>query len=166
MAKKVFISHKNTDAMLAAKVARRVQMNGLQTYLDVIDDALAKDGPDLADLLLQRMSSCDQLIAVVSTATKDSWWVPWEIGVGSEKGFRMASYSENYVSLPSYLEKWPDLRTDVDIDLYCKMSKRSGAEVERRTRTLLSEDNRMNVRKGEALDFHKVLRSELKRQRW
>lgn len=166
MAKRVFISHKNTDATLAAKVAWRVKINGVQTYLDVIDDALAKDGPDLADLLLQRMSSCDQLIAVVSTATKDSWWVPWEIGVGSEKGFRMASYSESYVSLPSYLEKWPDLHTDADIDLFCKLSQRADAEIERRTRTLLSEDNRMNVRKGEALDFHKALRSELKRQRW
>lgn len=166
MAKKVFISHKNTDATLATKVARRVQFNGVQTYLDVIDDALAKDGPDLADLLLHRMSSCDQLIAVVSTATKDSWWVPWEIGVGSEKGFRMASYSESYVSLPSYLEKWPALHTDADIDLFCKLSLRADAVIERRTRTLLTEDNRMNVRKGEALDFHKALLSELKGQRW
>lgn len=166
MAKKVFISHKNTDATLAAKVARRVQMNGVATYLDVIDDALAKDGPDLADLLLQRMSSCDQLIAVVSIATKDSWWVPWEIGVGSEKGFRMASYSESYVSLPSYLEKWPDLHTDADIDLFCKLSQQVDAEIERRTRTFLSEDNRMNVRKSEALNFHKALRSELKQLRY
>jgi hypothetical protein len=166
MAKKVFISHKDTDSTLAAKVASRVQRNGVQTYLDVIDDALAKDGPDLADLLLQRMASCDQLIAVVSTATKDSWWVPWEIGVGSEKGFRMASYSESYVSLPSYLEKWPALHTDADIDLFCKVSQRVDAEIERRTRAMLSEDNRMRVRKSEALNFHKALRTELKRLRY
>ncbi len=52
MPSKVFISHKNTDAALAEKVARRVRVNGLETYLDTIDDALVKDGPDLADLLL------------------------------------------------------------------------------------------------------------------
>lgn len=162
MAKKVFISHKNTDSALAARVAQRVRLNGLDTYLDVIDDALVKDGPDLADLLLERMSKCDQLIAVVSESTKTSWWVPWEIGVGSEKGFRMASYSERSISLPSYLEKWPDLHSDLDIDLYCKLSERADAEIRSRTRTILNENARMNIRKSEALDFHKTLRAELK----
>lgn len=166
MAKKVFISHKNTDSVLATRVARRVRLNGLETYLDVIDDALVKDGPDLADLLLERMSKCDQLIAVVSTTTKDSWWVPWEIGVGSEKGFRMASYSESHVSLPSYLEKWPDLHSDSDIDLYCKFSAKADDEIQRRFRTVLSEDRRLNIRKSEAQDFHNDLRAQLKRQRW
>ena len=87
---KVFISRKNTDSLIAEKVARRVRANGLSVYLDTIDDALTKDGSDLADHLLRRMGQCQQLIAVVSSATKTSWWVPWEIGVGAEKGFRMA----------------------------------------------------------------------------
>ena len=52
MPSKVFISHKNTDSALADTVARRVRANGLETYLDTIDDALVKDGPDLSDLLL------------------------------------------------------------------------------------------------------------------
>jgi hypothetical protein len=166
MAKKVFISHKNTDSLLAARVAHRVRVNGLDTYLDVIDDALLKDGPDLADLLLERMSKCDQLIAVVSESTKTSWWVPWEIGVGSEKGFRMASYSERYISLPSYLEKWPDLHSDSDIDLYCRLSERADAEIRNRTRSMLNEDAHLSIRKGQALDFHKALRAELKRFRY
>ncbi|MFV0409046.1 MAG: TIR domain-containing protein [Paracoccus sp. (in: a-proteobacteria)] len=165
MANKVFISHKNTDSILATKVARRIQLNGVQTYLDVVDDALAKDGPELAGLLLERMSTCDQLIAVVSMSTKDSWWVPWEIGVGSEKGFRMASYSESYVNLPSYLEKWPDLHSDADVDTFCRLSKQADTEIRRRAQASFSEDTRMNIRKGEARDFHKALRSELGRQR-
>ncbi|WPZ22270.1 toll/interleukin-1 receptor domain-containing protein [Sulfitobacter faviae] len=162
MANKVFISHKNTDAALATKVARRIQANGLETYLDTIDDALVKDGPELADLLLARMSSCQQLIAVVSSQTKDSWWVPWEIGVGSEKGFRMASYSESYISLPSYLEKWPALHTDGHIDLYCQYSKQTEVVVNRRIREALTEERRMQVRKSEALDFHKQLKAAIR----
>lgn len=163
MVKRVFISHKDSDSLIANRVARRVQMNGINTYLDVIDDALVKDGPDLADLLLDRMSKCDQLIAVVSEATKTSWWVPWEIGVGSEKGFRMASYSERYVSLPSYLVKWPALHTDADVDRYCKLSNRADTEIQRRTISVINEDLRLNIRKSEALDFHKNLLEELKR---
>lgn len=162
MASKVFISHKNTDAILAERVARRVRANGLETYLDTIDDALMKDGPELADVLLARMAQCQQLIAVVSSETKSSWWVPWEIGVGSEKGFRMASYSESYVSLPTYLEKWPALHTERDVDLYCQYSKQTDAVINRRMRDVLTEDRRVQVRKSEALDFHKKLKAALR----
>ncbi|WP_341234081.1 toll/interleukin-1 receptor domain-containing protein [uncultured Sulfitobacter sp.] len=159
---KVFVSHKNTDSLLAERVARRVRANGLETYLDTVDDALLKDGPDLADHLLRRMNECQQLIAVVSSTTKDSWWVPWEIGVGSEKGFRMASFSETYVILPSYLEKWPALHTDQHIDLYCQYSKQTETVMNRRMREALTEDRRVQVRKSEALDFHKQLRAALR----
>lgn len=162
MASKVFISHKNTDAFLAEKVERRVRANGLETYLDTIDDALLKDGPELADVLLARMEQCQQLIAVVSLQTKDSWWVPWEIGVGSEKGFRMASYSESYVSLPSYLEKWPALHTERHIDLYCEYSKKTETALNRRMTGILTEDRRTQVRKSEALDFHRKLKAAIR----
>lgn len=159
---KVFISHKNTDSTLAARVSRRLRLNGFETYLDVIDDALLKDGPDLASHLLDRMRQCDELIAVVSTATKDSWWVPWEIGVGSEKGLRMASFSETYIALPSYLEKWPALHTDQHIDEYCRLSKQADVIVNRRMTATLNEDRRMDIRKSEAFDFHRQLRSALR----
>lgn len=159
---KVFISHKSTDALLAMRVARRVKANGLDTYLDIIDDALLKDGPDLADELLKRLSECQQLIAVVSDATKDSWWVPWEIGVGSEKGFRMASFSETYVSLPSYLEKWPALHTDAHIDLYCTYSARTEMSLNNRMRNVLTEDRRVELRKSESAGFHKQLKAAIR----
>jgi hypothetical protein len=163
MASKVFISHKNTDSELARRVAGRVRSNGLDTYLDTIDDALAKDGPELANLLLQRMSECDQLIAVVSDQTKDSWWVPWEIGVGSEKAFRMASFSRSYVSLPSYLKKWPELHTDQDIDLYCQYSKATEKHVARQLQEAFSPDRRTKIVKRGAEDFHKQLMGRLSR---
>lgn len=159
---KVFISHKDTDSALAEKVERRVRANGLDTYLDTIDNVLLQDGPDLAELLLDRMDQCQQLIAVVSSQTKDSWWVPWEIGVGSEKGFRMASYSERFVSLPSYLEKWPALHSVEHIDLYCEKSKSTEKNLVRRMDNVLSEARRTLFRKSEALDFHKELRASLR----
>lgn len=157
---KIFISHKEVDSRLAKKVADRVKENGFRFYLDLIDDALLKDGPDLSDHLLNRMSECQQLIAVVSPSTKMSWWVPWEIGVGSEKGFRMASYSESYVELPSYLKKWPTLHSDSDIDLYCKYSSEISMTLASRTRTILTEERQKTILKEEASNFHrKLLRS-------
>ncbi|ESY82163.1 toll/interleukin-1 receptor domain-containing protein [Mesorhizobium sp. M0179] len=161
MPMKVFISHKGSDSDLAERVARRVRINGMDIYLDTIDDALTKDGPDLADLLLTRMSSCQQLIAVVSIKTKDSWWVPWEIGVGSEKNFRMASYSEQHVSLPSYLSKWPALHSDRDVDLYCQYSKTASIRVARKMDEVFTEERRVLVRKSDAQEFHRQLKAAL-----
>jgi len=162
MSQKVFISHKNSDSRIAEKVASRVRSNGLETYLDTIDDALVEDGPDLADILLERMKDCHQLIAVVSFQTRDSWWVPWEIGVGSEKGFRMASYSESYVPLPSYLEKWPALKNERHIDYYCQISKSVEEEVRRRQFSFSDKALQESVRKSKATDFHRRLKAAIR----
>lgn len=163
MPDRVFISHKNTDSGLAEAVAKRVRINGMDTYLDTVDDALVRDGPELADLLLERMGQCNQLIAVVSEQTKDSWWVPWEIGVGSEKDFRMASFSRSYVSLPSYLKKWPELHSDQDIDLYCQFSKRADRELSLNMQSAYTESARKRVTKSGTREFHQSLIRRLNR---
>ncbi len=162
---KVFVSHKDIDEALARRVAQRVRQNGLGAYLDSVDPALGRDGPELADYLLARMSECEQLIAVVSAATSKSWWVPWEIGVGSEKGFRMASFSESLVQLPTYLQKWPSLNSLNDIDLYCKLSASTEQQVRAAARVSLSEAARMSVQKRHAGDFHRSLKAALARTR-
>lgn len=154
---KVFISHKHSDADIALRVSRRVEAKGLSTYLDAVDPALGKDGPQLADYLLERMDECQQLIAVVSSATVLSWWVPWEIGVGSEKGFRMASFLEESVDLPTYLGKWPRLRTMREIDTYCALSKTVNAEIQNATKSLMTESEKLSIRRDGAAEFHKEL---------
>ncbi|MBB3918108.1 toll/interleukin-1 receptor domain-containing protein (plasmid) [Rhizobium bangladeshense] len=157
MPRKVFVSHKKEDSGTASKVAERIKTNGIATYLDVIDDALASDGPELADHIRKRMSECDQLVAVLSTATKDSWWVPWEIGVASEKDFRIASYAEQYISLPSYLQKWPVLQTMSEVDLYCEYSKRNEQVTVRKMDEAYSADRKSTIFKSGIGDFHKEL---------
>jgi len=160
MPQKVFISHKDSDSITARQVAQRVKQNGLSVYLDVIDPALRKDGPDLADYLLERMSQCQQLIAVISRETQASWWVPWEIGVGSEKNFRMATYAtQSATTVPEYLRKWPVLRSGGDIDTYCRTSQQSLAA----QRILESRGNvsTASIRKSASDSFHRNLKSAL-----
>ena len=162
MADKVFISHKESDTAEAESVARRVRVNGLDVYLDSIDNALYKDGPELADYLLKRMGECQQLIAVLSSETKDSWWVPWEIGVGSEKGFRMASYAISYVQLPSYLQKWPVLKSLSDVDKYCQYSARTKPDVYGLTESRRVASSSLSTRKLNAAKFHTALKTALR----
>ena len=159
---KVFVSHKNIDEGIARKVAARVKTNGMDVYLDSVDPAMAEDGPGLADYILDRMAECEQLIAVVSSATAESWWVPWEIGVGSEKGCRMASYSETAVYLPTYLRTWPILRSMRDVDLYCRLSGTTNDRIRKETARTMLESARLDIRRQKAAEFHRRLRLDLK----
>ncbi|NKJ71811.1 TIR domain-containing protein [Rhizobium leguminosarum bv. viciae] len=108
---KVFISHQQYDSGLAAILASRLrQAHGIDCYLDVIDQDTRK-GEDLADHLRAEIGKCTQLLAVVSEKTKTSSWVPWEIGVATEKNFPLATYTGDNALPPEFLRKWPYLRT-------------------------------------------------------
>ena len=126
---KVFISYKSDDLRISHAVKQAVEEHyDFEAYLDRIDDALLKDGPSLANHLLKRIDECDQLLAVVGPMTVESWWVPWEIGVGSEKHYFLATYLHGQVVLPSYLKKWPILRSKADINKYCELSRRKAQD--------------------------------------
>jgi hypothetical protein len=121
---KVFITHHSTDSLLAGRIANRLKINhGMDSYLDVIDPYIGKNGEDLALHIQVEMSKCTQLLAVISQATQASQWVPWEIGVATEKDFPLATFSGGNVLPPEFLRKWPYLRTDHDLDQYARASK-------------------------------------------
>jgi TIR domain len=119
---KVFISHKKEDQRIAVAVGGRLEQNGAQVYLDLIDPDSYKAGDDLADYLRAKLSICTDLMAVVSAKTKESWWVPWEIGVASEKEYPLSTFAGDSCEVPLYLKKWPYLRSMSDIDTYVKVS--------------------------------------------
>lgn len=124
---KVFLSHQSADSVLAARIEKRLRENhAITSYLDVIDPYIGRRGEDLASHIQVEMSKCTQLLAIVSDTTRHSQWVPWEIGVATEKDFPLATFSTGANLPPEFLRKWPYLRTDADIDAYARASK--GAE--------------------------------------
>ena len=130
MTPKVFVSHKQEDSERAALIAARLRMGGLEVYIDVIDAQLSKSGPDLADYLRMRLDECSQLLAVISPITRASWWVPWEIGVATEKERFLASFVSDGATVPEFLQKWPYLQNMSDLDKYIAESKRAQLLVE------------------------------------
>lgn len=134
VAVRVFISHKKEDAEQATVVAGILRANGLEVYLDVIDTQLGKSGPDLADYIRAQLERCTQLLAVISPRTQSSWWVPWEIGVATEKERFLASFVSGGATVPEYLLKWPYIRTTAELAIYIRESKRAELLVEERTR--------------------------------
>lgn len=121
---KVFISHQQRDSSLSAQIAYRLRtVHNIDSYLDVIDPYVGKDINILADHIRVEMGKCTQLLAVITPATAASQWVPWEVGVATEKEFPLATYSGGNSMPPEFLRSWPYLRSDADLDLYAAASK-------------------------------------------
>ena len=115
----VFVSHKSNDAAKAVQVAERISANGLSAWVDVADPSGVSDGPDLADHIRRILASSRSLLALVTSATKESWWVPFEIGIAFQQEKLLASYGSR-ASLPSFLHKWPNVQTDSGLDRWCR----------------------------------------------
>ena len=125
MAIKVFLSHQRADSAKAAEISARLSSkHGIQSYLDVIDPYLGRPGEELAQHIRDEMGKCSHLLAIVSYATRESQWVPWEIGVATEKDFPLASFANYTSAVPEFLRAWPYLRTLEDVDKYAEAASR------------------------------------------
>lgn len=155
---KIFVSHQRADSVLAAAVAARLKTHhGIDSYLDLIDPEGSKAGENLGEYIRLQLGKCTQLLAVVSANTKTSWWVPWEIGIATEKHQPIATYAGDNTTLPEYLKKWPYLRSLTDLDVYATVSKTTETSFVRR-RAYKSEE----LAKAETTgDFYSTLRSRL-----
>ncbi len=155
---KIFISHQQADTALAASIAKRLWLyHTINSYLDVIDPESSKKGDQLGDHIRDELGKCDQLLAVVSYATKGSWWVPWEIGVATEKDYPIATYAGDKTSLPEYLKKWPYLQSEQELDVYAKVSKQAHETYVNNKRHLNEEVSRKSGRRL----FYRQLREKL-----
>lgn len=106
------------------------------------------------------MGKCTQLMAVVSTNTKGSWWVPWEIGMATEKDYPIATYAGDSTVLPQYLKKWPYLTTLGDLDKYAAASKAADSAFRhRKTYTYITESE---ARRAGTREFYRSLRAALR----
>lgn len=156
---KIFISHQRADSTLATDLAARLlAVHNIQSYLDVIDPALELSGDALADHVKDELGKCTQLLAVVSEATRSSWWVPWEIGIATEKEFPLATYAGGNTAVPEYLRKWPYLRSMADLDLYAAASKTAATDFQIK-RGYLAESA---ARERSTKEFYRVLRASLR----
>lgn len=155
---KIFISHQKADSQIALGISRRLTIvHGIESYLDVIDPNVGTSGDDLADHVRAELGRCTQLLAVVSEATRASWWVPWEIGIAAEKDFPLATFAGGHTPLPDYLKKWPYLRTDGDLDRYAEASKTAARDFTINLRHLKESVARERSTK----EFFRVLRASL-----
>lgn len=124
MATKIFVSYQQKDASTAAHVHDRLRtVHTMDAYLALIDPEITGTGDQLGDHIKTELGKCTHLLAVVSANTKESWWVPWEIGIATEKAFPISTYAGGHTILPEYLRKWPYLNNDAELDHYASAVK-------------------------------------------
>jgi len=152
----VFLSHKLEDTTQTIRIKTFLEGEGINCYVDTLDPA-TKSTDDLTKLIMDRVKACTHLMAVVSNYTTQSWWVPFEIGVGSELQRRITSYKLSTVDLPEFLKKWPILASTRDLESFVEFYRRDQTvtplERKYRAATVQSSDQFHSELKGALRQF-------------
>lgn len=77
-----FLSHSTLDAELLPGVIRLLELHGAQVYVDKKDGDLPPyTSRSTATLLKKRIMQSRKFILFATNASKDSRWIPWELGI-------------------------------------------------------------------------------------
>lgn len=150
---KLFISHKQEDSLIAQSIAFELHAIQTEYYLDVLDTAIANDGEELTKHIKKKIKDCTDIIVIMSSATRYSQWVPFEVGMSAQLEMPTATYLKANVELPAFLEYWPRLRTPDDIRTY--VATRKEIKLQYFGSSFLESKNSYNQR------FYKALKSYL-----
>lgn len=86
--KTVFLSHSSKDKEHLPAVISILENAGGRVYVDNADDRMpTTPNRETAEILRGTVKSCRRFILFVTTHSKDSTWIPWELGLADgEKG--------------------------------------------------------------------------------
>lgn len=79
----VFLSHSHNDEKFLPLIINILENHGATVYVDVKDSDLPETpSVETAKILRSNLNACRKFIVFVTTASKDSKWIPWELGLG------------------------------------------------------------------------------------
>lgn len=119
---KIFISHKQEDADTANQIANELNLCNVACYLDLLDESITQNGKDLTDHIRESLNKCSDIIVVMSSITRLSQWVPFEVGMAAQIDMPTATFLKENVILPDFLQYWPRLKKVSDIRKYVSAS--------------------------------------------
>lgn len=121
---KFFISHKKEDEASALLIALELKKLAVPYYLDTLDNTVARSGKELTDHIKANLNDCTEILVVISQQTRYSQWVPFEVGMAAQKNLPTATFLQEDISLPDFLEYWPRLKKPSDISKYVQIKRR------------------------------------------
>ena len=157
----VFISYRHMDRAYAMAINSRLIRADIKTYLDVLDlESLTTD--DITGVITRNITECTHLLAVVSEKTALSWWVPFEIGEATISNRRICSFRTGPAELPLYLDKWPKLNTESDLDFFIDAYREEVSNKRSMSLESISESVKGSY-KRDADMFHEQLKNRIRR---
>jgi hypothetical protein len=105
-AKDTFLPHSSKDSEYLPGVIKLLSNHGASVYCD-LDDERMPDAPNprTAELIKSQIKKSSRLVVFITTNSKDSKWVPWELGIGDT-----SLSADNVALLPvsqnSYEQLW------------------------------------------------------------
>ncbi len=122
----VFISHKSQDSEDAKAVADCIRSYGIDVYIDLDDQGLklasvTDDSAGIVEHIQKGLSVSTHLLALISDNTRDSWWVPYEIGYAKKANKKISSLLLGNINdeIPDYL-KIEETLSQEEIEKYIK----------------------------------------------
>ena len=106
----VFISHSRLDKEKAREVADALRASRVDYYFDENDAdlQLADEQGDhlkVVQCIENGLKGCSHLLGIITENTKDSWWVPYEIGSATGRAQDCGHLIDEDVSeLPAYIK--------------------------------------------------------------
>mgnify|MGYP000903467631 CR=1 FL=1 len=103
----VFLSHSSKDNGILPSVINFLSGYGVNVYIDKADGELPKiTSPETGGILKNRIQEARKFIVLISENSRDSKWIPWELGIADEK-----KKIDNIALLPTVqgnsLPDWP-----------------------------------------------------------
>ena len=142
----IFVSHKKDDAGQAKDLAKYIIQCGVDVYFDENDPVLTnpdvfKDPIKITNAINRALSRSTHMICVISEKTKDSWWVPYEIGYVSNKlSFKSSDIGiliiKNISHLPEYLFLSTKIDTKLELDSFIKSASNTETLIPERAKTI------------------------------
>jgi hypothetical protein len=78
----VFLSHSHKDIRHLPLIIHVLENHGATVYVDVKDQSLPEaPSVETARILRQNLQACKKFVLFVTTDSKDSKWIPWELGL-------------------------------------------------------------------------------------
>lgn len=120
----IFISHKKEDKDKAVLISKYLEQKGVDSYIDVLDPNISYK--NVTERIVEQLRKATHLIVVFSEYTKDSMWVPFELGIAYERNNGIGIYlwpDTDYlpIKFPEYLDEFPIMETKNDLDKYIEL---------------------------------------------
>lgn len=118
----IFISHRQSDTDKAKQLHTLLKTHSVESYLDVIDGTTTY-APDITKHIISSLKKCTHLIVIFSDNTLGSMWVPFELGAAYIAGKGIGTMLYTNASTPEYLNTFPKMKNNIDLDKYLEVYK-------------------------------------------